>query len=515
MKKSVFDLTHERKGSYKPDGTLYPVLCQRLMPGDVFHGNTEVFGRMMPLVGPTMARFDLCVHYFAVPDRLVWNDFTKWRSPEFIGNVPPETLEYPSFNLNNLIISCQDYIKAGSLMDHFGVQFAGDSALSSNISSSLRISALPFRAYHLIWNYHYRDVDLQEASNIDMRSETNPNDVENMLSFKRRNWEKDYFTSARPFAQKGSPVIVKSTVQSPSMVVSMLDGTTAAVQEDDGHLGADSQTVTDGFVRIDSPFSIADLRWASAYQRFTEKLYRSGTRYKQFLQGFFGVRSSDARLDYPEFIGGGRQPFTIGEVLQTSQSETTPLGTYGGHGMTGGQHSFHYRAEEDCQIIALMSILPRVNYMDTVNKQMIIDDVYDYVIPEFASLGNQEIKNWELGLQFFNEGELTEMNDVTWGYTDRYAQYKFIPSTVHGKMRTDALLQTYHTARKTTDSETGLLASLSDEFINPKAGDSNIARVFAYDMDPAGGNFDPLIINIIHRIKAVRPLPRKSMPGLY
>ena len=219
MKKTAFDLTHERKGTYKPDGTLYPILCQRLVPGDVFKGNTEVFGRMVPLVGPMMHRFDVYIHYFAVPDRLVWDNFEKFRSPEFTGLIPPEPIVYPAFGIrhdsyNNNGAVPHWRLGVGSLADHMGLQLTPNIVVPNDADSDVKFSSLPFRSYQLIWNYHYRDVDLQEPINV-LKTDGYDNDSgQFQFEFLKRNWEKDYFTSARPFAQKGAPVRVSTTTLS-------------------------------------------------------------------------------------------------------------------------------------------------------------------------------------------------------------------------------------------------------------------------------------------------------------
>lgn len=533
MKKSAFNLTHERRGTYRPDGTLYPILCQRLAPGDVFKGSTEIFGRMIPLVGPVMQRFDMFIHYYAVPDRIIWDNFTKFRSPEFIGQIPPTPPVYPSFKVRalNKINPASDTVPinqlgVGSLADHFGLQFQpGFEPADDDDTGSLKFSSMPFRAYREIWNYHYRDVDLQQPLVVKHSDGFVWDDEQAQFSFLKRNWEKDYFTAARPYAQKGAPVIAplgdntlvenvdgiipRPVLRSPNgLVISGVTSLQAAATTGELRVSDGSGAVIDpnGSLEVNGGISIAELRWANAYQKWTEKLYRTGSRYKEFLRGVFGVRSSDARLDYPEYIGGGRQPFSIGEVLQTAQSEEAPLGTYGGHGITSGNHSFFYRAEEDCQVIGLLSIMPRSSYLTSVNRQFVIDDMYDYIIPDFAGIGNQEIKNFELGGHFGTGHDYAG----TWGYTDRYAQYKFIPSTNHGLFRTDTNLLNYHSSRIIEGGEDN---PLDDEFIQVTGAD-NVDRVFAFGMYGQDGT-DPIICNIINRCTGIRSLPRKSMPGLY
>lgn len=526
IKKSAHDLSNERKMTFKPDGTLYPIFYQRTLPGDVFRNKTEIFGRMIPLLYPVMQRYDVFVHYFFVPDRLIWNNFREWISPEYATNQPPFTHIYPSFKVKGDNIADDSAAHIGnftcrSLADCFGIQLNHDPAyfdLPLTRVPDLKFSSMPFRAYQLIWNEHYRDVDIQDPILVFKGDGYSDQDEANQFNFLQRNWEKDYFTSARPFAQKGEPVSVLThptpTFNGATEILQVEnDGslTRSSTRLDGGTVKDNNNIIGDGLVQFDTNagFTIEDLRWANAYQKFTEKLYRVGTRYTQYLKGFFGVKSSDARLDRPEFIGGGRQPFTIGEVLQTSvgtefEPASSPLGSYGGHAITVGDHKFKYYCEEHGQIIGLLSIMPRASYMNTINKQLLINDVFDYPIPDFAGLGNQEIMKYELS------GDLNATTPFeVLGYTDRYAHYKFTPSTVHGLFRKDLNLRNFHAAR-TVEGDT---VALNEPFIQCTASDDT-DRVFAVEMS---GPFstDPILCNIINRCEALRPLPRKSIPGLY
>jgi len=336
-------MTHERKMTMKPDGTLYPSFYQRVLPGDFFKGNTEIFGRMLPLVNPVFQRFDVFVHYFFVPDRLIWDNFEEWISPQFTTEMQMGFHEYPSFGVRPTENPMSEdgaadiaNFKARSLADCFGIQLMHDTEyghLPLAKIPDIKFSSLPFRAYQLIWNEHYRDPDIQDPILVTKTDGYSDAAEDIQFRFLKRNWEKDYFTSARPFAQKGSPVVVKSQPDPANPDAQFYrigdeNKELSSVQVDEnGFLKSSSETGQPTNVWFDDrgQFTIEQLRWANHLQTFYEKLYRGGTRYTNYLRNFFGVKSSDARLDRPEYIGGGRQPFTIGEVLQTTPTETSPL----------------------------------------------------------------------------------------------------------------------------------------------------------------------------------------------
>src|SRR5262249_53277627 len=73
-------------------------------------------------------------------------------------------------------------------------------------------------------------------------------------------------------------------------------------------------------------------RQAMAIQRIREHRNRFGSRYRDYL-AFLGVRSSDARLQRPEYLGGGKVTLSFSEVLSTADVGTADVGTMAGHGI--------------------------------------------------------------------------------------------------------------------------------------------------------------------------------------
>ena len=217
----------------------------------------------------------------------------------------------------------------------------------------------------------------------------------------------------------------------------------------------------------------------------------------------FGVRVPDYRLQRPEFIGGGRQPLVISEVLQTNNNPTdeTPLGTYAGHGISSGTHTFNYTATEHGYIIGLMRIVPRTTYMNVVRRDFMKIDRFDFFWPDFAHLGEQEITKTEVNSKFsFDVSE----NDSTFGYTERYAEYKFIPSSVHGNMKADAILSNFTPAR---NIGSGLDAANLNGFFVSMENTAGFERIYAIE------ECDPYLVQIHHNITAYRPVPRNSTSG--
>ena len=498
VKKSYFDMSHTKAMTCGYDGKLYPIFCEAVLPGDVWRGRSDILGRVTPLVQPIYGRFDIRTDFFFVPNRLVWDNWQKFISPNFDEITTPDIV-FPCFKPSNVSSGNQvniNVLNEGSLADYLGCCFPSG-GLAATANSEIRISALPFRAISLIWNEFYRDQDLQPEINIRKGDGFNYADDFSLLDFRRANWEKDYFTTARPWAQKGGaasvPVdagdIVRTATGEPvsSAAVTIYNG--KMVTEDT----LDPLTFNDGF-------SIEDLRYANSLQQYLEKLSRKGSRYIETIKSFFGVTTPDYRLQRPEFIGGGRQPLVISEVLQTNNTSTdeTPLGTYAGHGISSGSHNFSYRSTEHGYIIGLMRIVPRTSYMNVMRRDFLKFDKFDFFWPQFAHLGEQAVLKTELNanMAFLNKGV------DEFGYQERYAEYKFIPSTVHGNFRKDAILSNFTPARNIG----GIDQVLNGDFVS-MLNTGGFQRVFAIDA------YDPFLISVMHNISALRPVPRNSTPG--
>lgn len=551
-KRNVFDLSHDVKFSMNM-GDLVPILCEQVVPGDVWKLNTEMLMRFAPLTSPVMHRMNVYTHFFFVPNRLVWKgwqDFITGGEYRRTQKHPNEVPSYPTLYFGGAqnnpqlqrVQDCMKFFTPGSLADYLGFPVGPTKVVSgsdeldvmsmysvgtSSAANEVEIDALPFRAYHLIWDEYYRDENLQDPVDIQdgksgRQSMTELNTI-NLLQLHRRAWEKDYFTAALPWPQAGEDVSLPLHGNAPVTVESREVYAETEYPYPGGDVNAGANLMTDGssasksqplkvgdtrvLLRGDgsadlsqvSAATINELRRAIRAQEFLEKSARGGQRYIEQLFSFFGVKSSDARLQRPEYLGGGKSPVIVSDVQQTSQTtegdNASPQGNLSGQAVSVQQsHSFKRRFEEHGYIIGIMSVLPRTAYMQGMPRKFQKFDRFDYYWPQFANLGEQEILNSELYMNA-SDGK----NSDTFGYTPRYAEYKYLPSRVCGDFRSS--LAYWHMARIFNKRP-----NLNGDFVVCQPDD----RIFAY----TGKDFQKLWVNLHHNISAVRPMPVYGTPVL-
>lgn len=498
-KKSKFDLSHERKLSLNM-GYLVPVLCQEILPGDRFRVNTELMLRLAPMLAPVMHRMNVFVHHWFVPNRLVWNewqDFITGGKEGDLAPVHPFFRAVPSTNTS--------LFTNGTLADYFGLPTIPETG--AVITNQFKVSALPFRAYQLIYNEFYRDQNLSDPVDFSLQSgEVLPNTQAfiDLLTLRKSSWEKDYFTSALPWAQRGgsagAPVEYTPGVASP--VVNAISGNPQANQTGfTTNVNGDLISAPDGGARIESPASVDINEWRKAWrvQQWLEKNARGGARYIEVLLKHFGVLSSDARLQRPEFLAGASAPIAISEVLSTFQfsgdATGQPQGNMAGHGIAAhGGLGFSRRFEEHGHVISIMRVVPRTCYQQGIPRAFRRFDKFDYAWPTFANLGEQEVKLSEVYAAYEDPADTP---DATFGYQERYAEYKYGFNTVHGEFR-DSLAY-WHDGRIFT-AKPQLNANFVEADPSP--------RIFAVE-DP---DVDKLYCQIYHKVDAVRPLPFFGTP---
>ncbi len=503
-RKSGFDLSREQKLTCN-FGELVPTYIEEVIPGDNFRVKTESMVRMAPMLAPMMHRLNVHMHYFFVPNRLVWTDWEDFITGGKEGTSTPSIPRY-SFSW--------DTLRDGKLADYMGLP------PSDTDNSGFQVSALPFRAYQLIYNEYYRDPNLQDEVNITTNNE-------GVITLRKRCYEKDYFTSSLPWTQRGADIDIPADVTYKGITAihhgaSADRGQQVNVGNDwdpsDGSYGAkNTKRFIDGVPNppdyaetsfLDSDWGgamidnihqinidINDLRRSHALQRFLEKQARGGYRYIETILNHFGVRSSDARLQRPEYLGGGKQPIVISEVLNTSATATEPQGDMAGHGISvGATNSFQYHFEEHGYVIGILSVMPRTNYMQGIHKHWLRDDKFDFFWPDFANLGEQEVKNYEL---YYDKAD-NDYNNGTFGYQQRYAEYKYGMSTVHGDFRNN--LDYWHMSRKFAGQQ-----NLNAAFVEYQDDE----RPFAVQ-----DGTDKLWIQLYHEVKAIRPMPFFANPKL-
>lgn len=507
-KKSVFDLSHERKFSMNM-GDLVPILCLEVVPGDSFRLSLQQLVRMQPMLAPMMHRVNVTTHFFFVPNRLIWNEWEDFITGGDKGTANPV---FPVFHrLSVTHTAAQLGLTQGSLADYLGYPVSRLPKDGNVVVPSF--SQLPFRAYHLIWNEYYRDQNLQNPVDISLSSgigslleldSNSSNWLNRAMAIQKRAWEKDYFTSALPYAQKGTelsipitgdaPVFARDGDQPYGLYLGVEDGYTTRYTVASSKAGLTGKPMLADMSEVSSA-KINELRQAFQIQKWLEKNARGGSRYIEQILTHFGVKSSDARLQRPEYLGGGKTPVTISEVLQNSATEdTSPQGNMVGHGISvGSTHSFKKSFEEHGFVIGIMSVLPRTAYFQGMPKIFNKFDRFDYYWPEFAHLGEQEVKMSELYYDPTGQN-----NDKTFGYQPRYSEYRFVNDSVHGDFQDS--LKFWHMARE-FDNEPALNAS----FV--QANPTN--RVFAV----TDSNYPKLLVNTYANLQAVRPMPKYGNPG--
>ena len=511
---NTFDLSHDRKFSGKI-GELMPISVMEVVPGDKFDIKATNLTRFAPLITPIMHQASVYCHFFFVPNRILWPNWENFISGGEDGLADPT---FPTVDL--------------TIPNQYGVQTLADYLGLPTGSQLSDVSALPFAAYQKIYQDYYRDENLITKTDVTLSDGTQSNtDTIELSSMKKRAWQHDYFTSALPWTQRGPEATIPLGTTAPISYLSgqanyvkdasgsLINGvsfdSTAAFQAlsspDTGKLVADIPSQT--FLNIDNSDSLSadlsqatassinDLRRAFRLQEWLERNARGGARYIEIITAHFGVRSSDARLQRPEFLGGSSTPITISEVLQTSNTagatgaDATPQGNMAGHGVSVGSSNYvSYRAEEHGYIIGIMSVMPKTAYQQGVPKHWKKLDKFDYYWPSFANIGEQPIYNEEI----YHQNNATDAE--VFGYTPRYAEYKYIPSTVHGTFRTS--LDFWHMGRIFSTKPT-----LNADFI--ECDSAEVDRVFNV---PSGE--EHLYVYLHNEVKATRLMPYFGTPTI-
>lgn len=443
MKRGKFSLSNTKLLSCDM-GKLIPINMIEVLPGDSIQQSTSALVRTQPLLAPVMHPVHVRIHHWFVPFRLVWNE---WE--DFITGGPngTSTPTFPTMGSNWPVGSLGDYfgLPTGTLISH---------------------SALPLRAYTLIFNEWYRDQDLVPELPLIL---TSGPDATTNKTLQNCAWEKDYFTSSRPFQQKGPSITLPLGTQAPISGLGLVPPLTAgptgdAVRESSGAspvyptsiqpgLGSNNQTGTrirtktiggntypDIYADLTGASSITvnALRLSMALQRYAEARGKYGSRYTEYLR-YLGIRSSDARLQRPEYLGGGKQTIQFSEVLQTAQG-TDPVGQMRGHGIAA-MRSNRYRRffEEHGMVISLLSIRPKTIYAQQMTRTWNRRTKEDFWQKELQHIGQQPVYNKEV------YGAHSQPDGV-FGYQDRYDEYRRAESSVAGEFRTTDL-DFWHMAR--------------------------------------------------------------------
>lgn len=497
MKRNKHNLGHYKLLSCD-QGHLVPIGLQEVLPGDTFQHSTSALIRVSPLATPVMHPVRARIHHFFVPHRLIWED---WE--EFITG-GPDGLNASVFP--TITTPAVTGVTVGSLSDHLGVPPG---------VPSLEVSALPFRAYALVFNEYYRDQDLNTPLTIDV---TSGPDTTTNIALQAACWERDRFTLARATPQKGPAVTLPLGTTAPvtglgkanqgfntGPVTAYETGATGTVNYAK-YINVDSSGALDSVLRVEedpnkagypgiyadlslaTAATISELRTAFALQQYAENRSLYGSRYTDYL-AFLGVKSSDARLQRPEYLGGGVETIQFSEVVQTSESGTDPLGTLGGHGI-GAMKSNRYRRffEEHGYVISLLSVLPKTMYAQGLSKTWNRRTKEDFFQTELQFVGQDEVLNKEVYAAHATP-------NGTFGYIDRYDEYRRSESSIAGEFRTT--LDSWHMARIFASSP-----ALNATFVTANPTD----RIYA------STTVNELQVMVNHKIKARRIVSKVGTP---
>jgi len=539
--KSTFDLSHDKRLSMSM-GYLTPVLITECVPSDYFSGSTEMLVRLAPLLAPIYDQINVYVHFFFVPNRLLWEDWEEFITGGRLGvGVDPITAPIPpAVEIFGAATANPNIFNKSQLANYLGCPLwpLGDNIEDYN---GKYVDLMPFAAYQLIWQEYYRDRnfiaddDPDFMAVIPMPSGLVANN-DNMMELRLRAYSHDYFTSALPFTQRGEEVLIPldgSVTYLQQSIVKRSD-TGDPMSNEDLLLGTQSPTtdfppgtlatynnygtgtgpgggVTAARIEnIDSISNISttinDFRSAYALQVWLERNAVGGSRYTESTQAHFGVRPQDSRLQRPEYIGGGRIPVRISEVVSTAYSQnssdaTVPLANMAGHGITyGNTNHFKYFCTEHGFILGLCSIMNPPSYHQGLSKMFRRRSFLDYPWPTFAKLGEQQVDKAEIYANHINLDEDDDGILPLFGYQSRYADWKYIPNSNHGDFHDTLLFWTL--TRDFADSpELGWGFNMFDLSIPP--------RIFA-----AGITGDHAFwLYISNRVSVKRPLPYFGTPN--
>lgn len=443
MKRSKFSLSYTKLLSCDM-GELIPCGLLEVLPGDSVQASTAALLRCAPMLAPVMHPVHVRIHHWFVPHRLVWGNWENFITGGPDGN---NASVFPTITIGGGTGAA-----VGSLADYLGVPTG---------VNNIEVSALPFRGYDLIWNEWYRDQDVQTPLVV---STADGVDTTTSLALQNCAWEKDYFTSARPWEQKGPTVTIPLGTTAPVLGIGAVDGSATgnfAFRDATGNAakpGVPSNTVTLYMqtqsqpavtgaanlpqVRADltnaSAITVNNLRQALAIQRFEEARARYGSRYTEYLRAL-GVRSSDARLQRPEYLGGGRQTIQFSEVLQTGPG-TDPVGDLKGHGIAALRSNRYRRFfEEHGYVFSFISVKPKTIYANGLFRTWNRRTKTDFWQRELQHIGQQAVLNKEVYAAHATP-------NGTFGYQDRYDDYRRMESSIAGEFRTTTL-DFWHMAR--------------------------------------------------------------------
>lgn len=493
-------------------GYLVPVICEEVLPGDTWNLRMTAFARMSTPLFPVMDNLHMDSFFFFIPNRLIWTNWVKFMGEQ---DNPADSISYTVPQ----VVSPASGWAVNSLADYFGLPTVGQVGGGNTVSHSV----LPLRCYNLVWNDWFRDENLQNS--VPENKGDGPDSNADYVLL-RRGKRKDYITGALPWPQKGGTAVslplgtlapvsyqvisgggVSSgqkanafvTAGSVSQFVKTSTYGTAGTS-----VGASTEAALYADLSAATAATINQLRQSFQIQKLLERDARGGTRYTEMVRAHFGVASPDMRLQRPEYLGGGSTPVVINPIAQTSATGltggSTPVGTLSAVGTAVAHgHGFTQSFTEHGYVLGLVSIRADLTYQQGLRRHWSRSTRYDFYFPAFAALGEQAILNKEIYVR-------GDANDpLVFGYQERWAEMRYIPATITGLFRSTSAgtIDPWHLSQNFTS-----LPTLNTTFIQDTPPLSRVVAV------GAAANGKQFIFDSFFRIKAARPLPLYSVPGL-
>lgn len=511
IQRSSFNRSHGVKTTFDAD-YLVPVLVDDIVPGDTFNVNMEFFARLAsPTVLPLMDNLHLESFFFFVPYRLLWSNFEKFHGAQ---DNPADSIDFTIPKVGNSSTYAFTTGAAGSF-NELGHYFGLPPTASFDLTE---ISALPFRAYNLVWNEWFRDQNLQNSVTVSL--DDGPDSAGTDYVLLKRGKRHDYFTSCLPWPQKGDAVSMPLGTTAPIAAVDVADleevhildaaGQTTNLQRLNAAStflrGGTDLTGTLADVDLVADLSTAtaaninDIRLAFQTQRLLERDARSGTRYNEMILAHFGVTVPDFRVQRPEFLGGGSSRINISPVAQTTYQGTQTIedakGALSGVGTVSGRHGFTKSFVEHGVLLGLISVRGDITYSQGIERYWTKDTRYDFYYPVLAQIGEQSVLAKEIYVDAAD-------GDAVFGYQERYAEYRYKPSRLTGLMAVDASsnLDEFHLSEDFTSEPT-----LGSTFIESNTG-TPLDRAISVPTQPQ------FIFDAYFDMKCARPMPLFGVPG--